>query len=67
MYNLLASLQRDPGLEGIAWSNPFVAPCSPDGIRECGAIALDFQLGIPGPIHKKYDVDPLLVAFYARL
>eukprot|EP00983_Pelagomonas_calceolata_P073459 1152146-Pelagomonas_calceolata.AAC.1 len=35
---------RDPGLKGVAWSNPFVAPCSSDGIRECGALASDFQV-----------------------
>eukprot|EP00967_Tisochrysis_lutea_P054913 scaffold68818_cov16-Tisochrysis_lutea.AAC.1 len=39
----LTAAQRDPGLKGVAWSNPFVAPCSSDGIRECGALASDFQ------------------------
>ncbi|KAF5825855.1 hypothetical protein DUNSADRAFT_6332, partial [Dunaliella salina] len=37
---------RDPGLEGIAWSNPSVAPCSSDGVRECGVTASDSQVKI---------------------
>ncbi|KAF5832422.1 hypothetical protein DUNSADRAFT_11704 [Dunaliella salina] len=34
---------RDPGLQGVAWSNPFIKPCSSNGVRECGALALDIQ------------------------